>query len=776
MKYKLLLFTLLVCGIGLGQTLVSGWTFDSTPAVPNTPNSIQANLGSRSSDSFVFANGTNGSSSWITATSGNELTTFGGDVTNDPRATQLAGNALSFIGGTSNSANGKKIVFKFSMLEYENPILTFITRGTSTGFNTHVWEYSTDNVTYSSISISNTANNTSTWSLKTIDLSAINALDNSTLVYLRLTLSGATNATGNNRIDNILISATPISTTYTTSWSNNAPTASVDAIIDGDLATTTDLVCKDLTINAGKTLTIGAGKKLTVAGNLINNGTIVFKSDATGTAMFDVFNGTQSGTGVVTVERFIPQGKRAFRLLSPAVTTTTFISGNWQQGTHITGGATGGFDVTETNNPSMFTYNNQVASGTGWTPIANTNATNLSAGVGYRVLIRGDRNVNLNSQSNGNMNASVTLAATGALKTGAVTLNSSSIPAINDQINATTANYSLVGNPYASAIDWHTVTKTGIEDTYYAWDPNLGTGNDRGRYVSYSQSTTTTSILNGSGSTNIGRHIQSGQAFFVKNTVSGTPGTLTFNESNKSTTQAAVFRSANTELAKMYLTLYDATEFSIGGYPIDGTVAVFGQDFETNLGVGDVQKLETNGQNVMFLRDNKKLVIEATSLPVSTDELQVINTNAQPNKNYTWRINMSALPSTVTPYLVDAFLGTQTALSVNQEHIISFATTDAVASTAINRFKIVFTTSALHNDTFTTQIGLYPNPTKGNGFNLQLPSTAEVSVKLFNTLGQEIGLTTNGSYYQATQSLPTGVYYIMVTQGMQTSKLKWIVE
>ena len=35
----------------------------------------------------------------------------------------------------------------------------------------------------------------------------------------------------------------------------------------------------DLTVTSVTTLTIGAGKKLTVSGNLINNGTIIFKSD-----------------------------------------------------------------------------------------------------------------------------------------------------------------------------------------------------------------------------------------------------------------------------------------------------------------------------------------------------------------------------------------------------------------------------------------------------------------------------------------------------------------
>ena len=214
--------------------------------------------------------------------------------------------------------------------------------------------------------------------------------------------------------------------TVTTAWNGSAwsngtgPTSSINAIIDGDLTTSTDLACKDLTINANRTLTIAAGNKLTVSGNLINNGTILFKSNATATAMFDVFNGTQSGSGVVTTERYIP-AKRAFRFLSPSVTTSTSIKLNWQEnagttaglGTHITGtgGATNGFDATSTDNPSMYTF-----TGGAWAAVANTNVNVLTAGTPYRLMVRGDRFTDLTTNT---PTATVTtLRATGTLHTG----------------------------------------------------------------------------------------------------------------------------------------------------------------------------------------------------------------------------------------------------------------------------------------------------------------------------------------------------------------------
>ena len=573
-----------------------------------------------------------------------------------------------------------------------------------------------------------------------------------------------------NHTANCIVSS---STTYTTSWSNSAPTATIDATIDGDLTTTADLTCKDLTINTGKTLTIGAGKKLTVSGNLINNGTIIFKSDVNGTAMFGVFNGTQSGTGEVTVERFIPSGKRAFRLLSPAVTTTTFISGNWQGQTHITGGASGGFDATETNNPSMYTYNNQVASGSGWTPILNTNATNLTAGVGYRILVRGDRTAtNITTATTDNMNAAITLSATGTLKTGTVALNASSTPAINNTANTTTADFSLVGNPYQSALDWNAVTKSGIDATYYAWDPNMGTTAQRGRYVAYNVSSG--SVVDGVGSSNVNQFIQPGQAFFVKNTTPGTAGTLTFQEAHKATTNANVFRTVATPT--LAVALYDPNELAIGGYPIDATKAVFSSDYSNELGFGDATKLEAAGENIAWFRNNTKLAIDAAAPVTTSDELAMKTIRLGANKNYTFKIQTTNFDSVLTPYLVDTFLNTQTEISTSQAHLASFATTSNVASYSENRFKIVFQNAVLSTDTFASQVGLYPNPSKGNGFYLQLPSSAQATVKLYNTIGQEIGITNNSGYYQANQSLAAGVYHIMVTQGEKTSKLKWIVE
>jgi hypothetical protein len=208
----ILLFALGVSYWGWGQTQLAAWTFDATPAAPNTPTIVSANLGIQAGEANIYSDGTNGSSSWITSTTGNELTAFAGTTVNDPRGgSALAGMSYVAVGGTGNSANGKSWVLKFSTFGYENPVLTFATRYSgTTAFNTHQWAWSIDGSSFTSFG-SNTAPTSTTFTLRTLDMSSINDIDDVTNVYLRITFSGSTNATSNNRLDNIVINATPIS-------------------------------------------------------------------------------------------------------------------------------------------------------------------------------------------------------------------------------------------------------------------------------------------------------------------------------------------------------------------------------------------------------------------------------------------------------------------------------------------------------------------------------------------------------------------------------------
>jgi hypothetical protein len=536
---------------------------------------------------------------------------------------------------------------------------------------------------------------------------------------------------------------------------------------------------KNLTVaHSGTTSTlnnrINVTGALTVSNGTLNaNNKLTLVSNAAGSAVIAPVSG--SITGKVTVQRYIAQGKRAFRFLTPSVTTDNYIKYNWQESTHITGSTTGenGFDITASGNPSMYTYNNQQATGSGWTAIPNTNTTNLNAMQGYRVLIRGDRTGTLITQaSQPDMNVAITLSATGTVTTGQVTFNSSSTPvSINNTSNGTTDGYSLIGNPYVNTLDWNNLTKTGLTDAYYTWNSNMGTSDQRGRYVAFSTATSPTNSVN--------RYIQPGQAFFVKNTTLGTAGSITFNESDKLGINITNFyRTTTTDFSRLELQVYQTSELALGAYPIDAAVSVFDNQFTNAIENGDVTKLSTGIENISFLNSNLTLTIDARPQVVPTDELQVQLQQFRANKNYTFRTHFNNFDPATTPFLVDTYLNQYTALANTATTDVAFTTTTDALSYGTNRFKIVFQNNALNNPNFNAEnIVVYPNPVTNNQFNIALPSDliGEVAIKIINTIGQTVYQTKTEAQktiiITPNSILTQGIYFVKLTnQGKSSTK------
>ena len=206
---------------GGASGLIAGWDFQTTTsggtavaAAPSCPTTLEANFGLGT----LYLNGSNGSSTWITATSGNELSAFGGSTVNAGvgfSSTTSGVGSLAMIGGTGFSANGKKLVFKFSMSGRKDLVVSYATQRTGTGFTTHLWETSSDGTNWVT---AETKTITAT-SFAATTLATITSLDNASNAYLRLTVTGATNATGNNRLDNIQLNANAAATSPTVSVS-----------------------------------------------------------------------------------------------------------------------------------------------------------------------------------------------------------------------------------------------------------------------------------------------------------------------------------------------------------------------------------------------------------------------------------------------------------------------------------------------------------------------------------------------------------------------------
>ncbi|MBE2281972.1 MAG: Ig-like domain-containing protein [Prosthecobacter sp.] len=197
MKRPLLsLLTVLMTASGALADTVAYWNFNSlsiatasAPGAGGVPTSITANQGT----------GTASLTGWTGL-----VDDFGGSTIN-AITPDASGASLSLV---SNAGNNSFIELQLNLADFGDPIITFATRGTSSGFNSGVWSYSVAGGAFTTISGVNTATTSTTFALATVDLSAINAVDGQSNVRLRYTLSGATNATGNNRIDNIQVNAT----------------------------------------------------------------------------------------------------------------------------------------------------------------------------------------------------------------------------------------------------------------------------------------------------------------------------------------------------------------------------------------------------------------------------------------------------------------------------------------------------------------------------------------------------------------------------------------
>lgn len=503
-------------------------------------------------------------------------------------------------------------------------------------------------------------------------------------------------------------------------------------------------------------------------GTLVSNDKLILVSNAAGTAVVAPIPAGSDITGEVTVERYIP-ARRAYRFLSPAVSTTTSINANWQEGatsftdnpnpgygTHIsgTGGATNGFDATATNNASMYTFNN--ISGA-WEPVTNTNTNVFNAGTPYRIMVRGDRTTDLTT--NTPALTPTTLRAKGTLITG------DHSPTLNPAADG----YSFIGNPYNAPLDIKAVlvdaatTNMDVSKVYY-WDPTL---NARGGYVTRDLTANTNDVT----SSLFNQYLQTGQAVFVKKDNTANAPTLTIKESHKSLANAAagVFKTATNPFGMLRVNLQATVNNQ--WKTIEGTLALFNDAYSWGASSEDANKFSNLDEEISFVQDNTALAIAMQPNPAATNELPLKLKNTR-YANYQWQFEVTDYDG-LTPYLFDSQNATYTQIDNNTN--VPFT----VNGQEQTRFKIVFQNSALSTPNFNTQILVYPNPAKENtGFYVQ--GVTEAVVTVYNVMGQNIPVQTSSNAtiteVKPMVRLSKGVYFVNITQEGKTTQVKWIVE
>ena len=485
------------------------------------------------------------------------------------------------------------------------------------------------------------------------------------------------------------------------------------------------------------------GTLTSTSGTLTTGGYLTLKSTSiTNSAVVAPVTGTISGN--VTVERYIPAGYRGYRDITPQVYGAGTLYKNWQEngsapngyGLFVTGatayanssnaGATdaSGFDKSKTVSTNTQDYN--YANG-GWVAFSNTNATNLDAFLGYRLLIRGDRAFNLYTTSIMSypagtlMVGATTLRATGNLVYGTVTYSKTGVAVtggstasssyqLNSSVGANTG-FNLIANPYVSPVLWGTgsgsqsATATvygasnaasvgGINGTYWFLDPTLGS---TGFYRAYNALTGSSVYTNSNNSTSSGKagyqYIQSGQAFFVQN-ASSSPKVV-FLETTKAaaSTKVAVFGETTTPLSKLYISLAKETN---GVYTIvDGAALVFDNGFSNAAyGVQDGLKFNNASDNLSINDKGISLSIDGRMPATSTDKVALAIGNPS-GSNYQLVLDASSYISNgFAPSLYDAYTKTTTAIGLGAV-TIDFTIDSSVSASNVNRFSILFLSSAL---------------------------------------------------------------------------------
>jgi len=173
--------------------LIAGWDFSN---LGNPSSTVSATAGSGSLDISAFAD------TQQDPVAGTSVNAFPGSET-------APGTALNL---KNSSANGQVMIFSLNMSGYQDLVLTFATRGSATGFDTHTWSYSTDGSSYITLTGNNTAvhDGVTTFVTQTVDFSSISALeDNDGSIFIELKVSGATSSGGLNGFDNIQFNADP---------------------------------------------------------------------------------------------------------------------------------------------------------------------------------------------------------------------------------------------------------------------------------------------------------------------------------------------------------------------------------------------------------------------------------------------------------------------------------------------------------------------------------------------------------------------------------------
>ncbi|MBX2966273.1 MAG: fibronectin type III domain-containing protein [Cyclobacteriaceae bacterium] len=398
------------------------------------------------------------------------------------------------------------------------------------------------------------------------------------------------------------------------------------------------------------------------AGEVNSAGNITLASTPSTTAYLQEIEGNGSITGEVYVERWVSTARK-YRYMSSAVADMTVA--NWQVHMPITGDFTG--SSPNSPNPSMFYYVENDGGYKHYPHTGSNNSVTFERGRGYSIF-------------NYLGNNPLTLTMTGNPYQG-------SVPFTLTPGSGGDTGWNLLGNPYASAIQWNNLasdwSRSGVSPVVHIPDNTSGT------LVFRTWNALTQQGTNGQ----TDGIIAPGQAFWVQ-TVTANP-TMAIHEKAKRTNTSTFFRESENHINSITVRLS-------GGSSEDEAYVILGEAYsDTYEPEADGMKLKNEKLNLSTRSaENVNLVFNMLSDSFCEKIVPLTIEDVTPGTYFLSFDNIENLVGVGAVELSDHFTGNT--LTVTGSEPYSFAVTSNTASYGAGRFTLTFHRPQLENNAAAT--------------------------------------------------------------------------
>ena len=449
-------------------------------------------------------------------------------------------------------------------------------------------------------------------------------------------------------------------------------------------------------------------------------------------------------------------GSTGYRLLSAPTTATisSLLDPIWTQGASTGADATNG-------DPNVFTWPTTAIDGTSsnWSGMTDLSGT-LGAGTGILVYVFADDDYNGSDDA-----FPKTLSVSGTENTADVA------PTVNSNANG----WTLVGNPFASTIDFDVATKSELTDVAYVWDANASSWKD----------------WNGTSGDLTDGLITPFQGFFIQNSGTVTSPSITFTSGSKAT-GGSFYGKENPESPVTLRLEMKGTETSNSVWLQFSEAGAFDTTVK-----GDAVELQALSAEYSRLAVEKSGgLLNIAHLPLNESFNLPLDVSSTESGEFTLKATDFALPAGMSVVFHDYQTGFEQEITEDFEY--KFELGSEVAAKAVNpgnlvagplmakssgsdRFGIAIqpTGTSTENTDTPAEFALeqnYPNPfNPSTTIQYSVAEPGQVSLSVYNLMGQRVAELVNETKSAGTfnvswnaSNAASGMYYYRLVAGGKT--------